>query len=95
MLGTPPCSTRVPGHIMGSFADKYKFHDFLLAPASGHGFETRTEYIDTLARAKEIRARSHQIAFPHGDLRPHNVHVDEDVHLAGLLDWEFARWYPE
>jgi hypothetical protein len=59
---------------MCPFAGEDEFHDFLLAPASGHGFETRTEYID---------------------LRPHNVLVGGDGHLAGFLDWESAGWYPE
>lgn len=59
---------------MCPFAGEDEFHDFLLAPASGYGFETWTEYIN---------------------LRPRNVLVGGDGHLAGFLDWESAGWYPE
>ncbi|KAK2794292.1 hypothetical protein FQN52_008650 [Onygenales sp. PD_12] len=38
---------------------------------------------------------NHAIHFAHGDLSPRNVMVDEGGHIIGLLDWEWAGWFPE
>ena len=37
----------------------------------------------------------HDIVFTHGDLAPRNVLVLEDGTVSGLIDWEYAGWYPE
>lgn len=36
----------------------------------------------------------HRIVFAHGDLSQHNILI-KDMKIAGLIDWEFAGWYPE
>ncbi|KEZ43895.1 hypothetical protein SAPIO_CDS4070 [Scedosporium apiospermum] len=36
----------------------------------------------------------HEIVFSHGDLAFHNILV-RDGHIAAILDWEYAGWYPE
>ncbi|KAF2426480.1 kinase-like protein, partial [Tothia fuscella] len=36
----------------------------------------------------------HEIVFSHGDLAFHNVIV-HDGHVAAIIDWEYAGWYPE
>lgn len=36
----------------------------------------------------------HRIVFSHGDLAQHNILV-KDGRITGLLDWEYAGWYPE
>lgn len=61
VVSTSLQSTRVPDHIMGPFADENELHDFLLSPASGHGFDTTAEYIEALAQANEIRNYPHRI----------------------------------
>jgi Ser/Thr protein kinase RdoA (MazF antagonist) len=35
------------------------------------------------------------VKFTHGDIKHHNILVDEEGHITGLLDWESAGWYPE
>lgn len=30
----------------------------------------------------------------HGDLQAHNILVDEEGRLTGLIDWEYAGWFP-
>ena len=92
---TPIRSSRVPNHIMGPFANQTEFHDFLLSPASGHGFKTTEEYIEAQVQANTIRKFSHRITFTHGDFKAHNIVVGEDGHLSGFLDWECAGWLPE
>lgn len=80
---------------MGPFTSEDELHDFVLSPASGHGFSTTAEYIKALQKANEIREYPHQITFTHGDLKAHNILVGDDGHLSGFLDWESAGWYPE
>lgn len=35
-----------------------------------------------------------RMTFTHGDFQAHNILVDDEGHLSGLLDWECAGWYP-
>jgi aminoglycoside phosphotransferase (APT) family kinase protein len=42
---------------------------------------------------QQIR-HDHRIVFSHGDLAQHNILV-EDGRITGLIDWEYAGWYPE
>ncbi|KAH8160006.1 hypothetical protein CIB48_g8241 [Xylaria polymorpha] len=39
--------------------------------------------------------RSRISVFAHCDLAPRNVLVDEAGRITGLIDWEFAGWYPD
>ncbi|KAI1745141.1 kinase-like domain-containing protein [Xylaria scruposa] len=39
--------------------------------------------------------RSNISVFTHADLAPRNVLVDESGIITGLIDWEFAGWYPD
>ncbi|KAI0455904.1 kinase-like domain-containing protein [Xylaria acuta] len=39
--------------------------------------------------------RSDTSVFTHADLAPRNVLVDEVGVITGLIDWEFAGWYPD
>lgn len=95
VIGTSIRSSRVPGHVMGPFTNESEFHEYLLSPASTHGFKSREEYEQTLLRAKKIQQRPHRITFTHGDFKAHNILVDDDGHLSGFLDWESAGWCPE
>lgn len=36
----------------------------------------------------------HAITFTHGDLHFSNILVGGDGHISGIIDWEFAGWYP-
>ncbi|PKY05773.1 kinase-like protein [Aspergillus campestris IBT 28561] len=39
--------------------------------------------------------RSEHSVFTHADIAPRNVMVDEENRVTGLLDWEWAGWYPD
>lgn len=93
--GTSIRSSRVPGHLMGPCKSEKELHDYLLSPASSHGFGSGEEYQNTLAVAKKIQTMPHRIVFTHGDFKHHNILVDDDGHLSGFLDWECAGWCPE
>lgn len=41
-----------------------------------------------------LNVQKHSIVFTHGDFRPANIIV-KDGHVAAILDWEMAGWYPE
>ncbi|KAK4864274.1 hypothetical protein LT330_010067 [Penicillium expansum] len=81
--------------IMGPFTDEGELHDYLLSPASGHGFDSTEEYIQALTQANKIRKYSHRVTFTHGDFKAHNILVGDDGHLSAFLDWESGSWYPE
>ncbi|PGH34387.1 U4/U6.U5 tri-snRNP component SNU23 [[Emmonsia] crescens] len=95
VLGTAIRSTRVPNHIMGPFANEKEFTQYLLSAASDHGFKSRAEYDEAWIRAKRIDQRPHRVTFTQGDLKAHNILVDDDGHLSGFLDWESGGWCPE
>ncbi|KAI0631132.1 kinase-like domain-containing protein [Trametes polyzona] len=59
------------------------------------------DYIDDeVARAAELQELyshvdfSRPSIFSHGDLVPENILVDESGSITGLIDWEYAGWYP-
>lgn len=93
-IGTCLRSQRVPNHVMGPFRNQKEFYEYLISPASAHAFESAAEYNSTLARAHKLQ-RDYRIVFTHGDFKAHNILIDDDGHLSGLLDWESAGWYPE
>ncbi|KAF2737068.1 APH-domain-containing protein [Polyplosphaeria fusca] len=37
----------------------------------------------------------HDIVFTHADLNLRNILVDENGKISGIVDWEYAGWYPE
>ncbi|KAI9861851.1 MAG: hypothetical protein M1824_001962 [Vezdaea acicularis] len=93
--GTYISTQRVPRHAMGPFKVERELHDYLLSAASSHSFKSLEEYETTLTKARKIIDIEHHIVFTHGDLKAHNILVDEDYHLSGFLDWECAGWCPD
>lgn len=71
----------------GPFADEAGFNTFAL------------ELVKTVPTAirsafnKQLRT-DHRIVFAHGDLSQHNILVKGNK-IVGLIDWEYAGWYPE
>lgn len=70
---------------MGPFTDEEERHNYLLSPASGHGFDSTAEYTQALTQANKIRKYSHRITFTHGDFKAHNILLGDDGHLSGFL----------
>ena len=33
--------------------------------------------------------------FAHGDIAPRNIMIDEKGNITGIIDWEYAGWYPD
>jgi hypothetical protein len=41
-----------------------------------------------------LSSMPHKILFTHRDLSPMSVIVKEGI-IVGIVDWEYAGWYPE
>ncbi|KAI0354179.1 hypothetical protein OH77DRAFT_1426201 [Trametes cingulata] len=93
LYGQPlKCSRGGDITLIGPFRDQQEFKDFIFAQANGKVFAHR---IPTLLRlAEPVNARQHRICFTHADLALRNILV-KDGRLAGIIDWEFAGWYPQ
>ncbi|KOS45654.1 hypothetical protein ACN38_g3381 [Penicillium nordicum] len=39
--------------------------------------------------------KSDHAVFAHGDIAPRNIMVDENGNITGIIDWEYAGWYPD
>lgn len=72
----------------GPFATEKLFNEFIFS-----------QIIDTVPEVLHYYAKNsfrddHEIVFTHGDLAPRNIIVDDDYHVAAILDWENGGWYP-
>ena len=104
LVASPSQQPFVPGHRARTSSVFSLFSNGQGPPASksagvGLGLATSTpeeEEVDrnTLKMAKELHGLTHRIIFTHGDLKHHNILV-QDGHVTGFLDWESAGWYPE
>ncbi|RHZ49664.1 hypothetical protein CDV55_101169 [Aspergillus turcosus] len=94
LVGTAVRSVRIPNHLAGPFETEQEFNEYLLRPAWSGGFQSEAEYKHALDRAKKMQEMSHRIVFTHGDLKHHNIMV-QDGRITGFLDWESAGWYPD
>ena len=92
--GTAIRSVRIPMHIGGPFESEEEFNDFLIKAAWSGAFRSESEYEEALASARKMRDIPHQVVFTHGDLKHHNIMVDNGK-ITGFLDWESAGWYPD
>ncbi|KAF4221952.1 hypothetical protein CNMCM5878_007504 [Aspergillus fumigatiaffinis] len=43
----------------------------------------------------DMLPRSDCSVFTHADIAPRNIMVDEENRVTGILDWEWAGWYPD
>jgi hypothetical protein len=43
----------------------------------------------------DMLPQSYCSVFTHADIAPRNIMVDEKYQITGLLDWEYAGWYPD
>jgi thiamine kinase-like enzyme len=43
----------------------------------------------------DMLPHSQRSMFTHGDIAPRNILVDEENNVTGVIDWEYAGWYPE
>lgn len=74
----------------GPFATECEFTEFLL-----DNMVSRTPNVfKDMLRRELSTCKPHRIVLTHGDLHPRNIIVRDD-RIVGLLDWEYAGWFPE
>jgi aminoglycoside phosphotransferase (APT) family kinase protein len=98
-----PSTTGVIGSCSGGQAlDRRRFGPYSGGPYPDEATFNSSLYFDLVATTpapiraalyKQIRS-DRRIVFSHGDLAQHNILV-KDGRITGLIDWEYAGWYPE
>jgi hypothetical protein len=43
----------------------------------------------------DMLPRSSSSVFTHADIAPRNIMIDDQNKITGILDWEYAGWYPD
>ncbi|TFY78135.1 hypothetical protein EWM64_g5882 [Hericium alpestre] len=72
-----------------------EFHEAIIYRTGGLNIP---ENVDAAAVHDVIRrahARKHRVCLTHNDLGAHNILVDENWNITGIVDWEAAAWMPE
>jgi len=78
---------RISEYISGPFPDEEAFNNAF--------FDLVTTTPTTIRTALARRLRTdHRVVFTHGDLTQHNIIIRNNK-IVGLIDWEYAGWYPE
>ncbi|KAK3905578.1 kinase-like domain-containing protein [Staphylotrichum tortipilum] len=84
---TPGYDHRLGSQPWGPFPSFSAFHTFLRFG------EPLADWEPAVAA---VHARDYGVRFAHADLAPRNVLVDpREGRVTGVVDWEFAGWYPE
>ncbi|OBT63785.1 hypothetical protein VE03_06949 [Pseudogymnoascus sp. 23342-1-I1] len=72
----------------GLFPDEESFNSFIL------DFRPKVTPKAVLRGLNSLPTCNHRLTFSHCDLSQHNFIV-RDNKIVGLIDWEFAGWFPE
>jgi len=76
----------------GPFDNEAQFNDLIISAYHDRWGETRPKFHTFL---RSLYRDNHRILFTHGDLAPRNIMVSDDGRITGIIDWEYAGWYPE
>jgi aminoglycoside phosphotransferase (APT) family kinase protein len=92
-VGPPNYGPRLDRRVVGCFHCSpfntvRQFHDVVVATLRPTMDYEQREFL------RNMMKDNHGIVFVHGDLHPGNILI-HDGHVAAILDWEMARWYPE
>ncbi|PFH45954.1 hypothetical protein AMATHDRAFT_157165 [Amanita thiersii Skay4041] len=101
-LPPPPSGPQICGFDRGSFLC-YRIKHEPVGP-----FDTESDFYQFLYDyshlkmqdhlknfGREVHGRKHRICLSHNDLGPHNIILDSNKRLAGVIDWECAAWLPD
>jgi len=76
----------------GPFDTETEFHDLIISAYHSRWGESRPKFHTYL---RSLYRDNHRIFFTHGDIAPRNIMVLDDGRISGIIDWEYAGWYPE
>ncbi|KAG6872314.1 hypothetical protein C0995_010965 [Termitomyces sp. Mi166 len=79
----------------GPFPSVDAFHQTLMVRTGGLKIrDDKQEYVirETIRKA---HSRPQRLCLTHNDLGPHNILVDDDWNITGIVDWEASGWLPE
>ncbi|EXJ93673.1 hypothetical protein A1O1_02065 [Capronia coronata CBS 617.96] len=85
----PAVDARRDRHQGGPFYSEAAFNEFLLSNAISTMPQIYRKMIHDL-----LSAKTHKVVFTPGDLSSRNIMV-KDGRIVGIIDWEYAGWYPE
>ncbi|KAL1855216.1 hypothetical protein Daus18300_011217 [Diaporthe australafricana] len=82
---------RLGSSAWGPFATAAEFHTYV---RFGEPLEHWSHEPDVVAVHGKPEG-AYKVRFSHADIAPRNVRVDKGGRITGIIDWEFAGWYPE
>ncbi|KAI0867233.1 kinase-like domain-containing protein [Hypoxylon argillaceum] len=86
-------------HVEGPFLTIKSFQDWLLAAATRQQVRPGEEVVVLDGLYRDWLPDTGNICLTHGDLTIDNIIISSDehgaYHIAGIIDWEQAGWYPE
>lgn len=88
--GIPGFDHRLGSHPWGPFATTAEFHAYVRFGEPLGDWAHEPAVVAVHGRPEG----AYGLRFTHGDLAPRNVRV-KDGRVTGIIDWEFAGWYPE
>ncbi|PFH45959.1 hypothetical protein AMATHDRAFT_70842 [Amanita thiersii Skay4041] len=80
---------RINDDPIGPFGTEPEFYQFLY----DHWHLKMQDHLKEFGR--DVHSKKHRICFSHNDLCPHNIILDDNKRLAGVIDWECAAWLPD
>lgn len=87
---TPGYDSRIASSPFGPFATMADFHTYihLKEPIEDWTYEPNVMAVHGKPEG------AYKLKLTHGDIAPRNIRVKHG-RITGLIDWEFAGWYPE
>ncbi|ETW86289.1 hypothetical protein HETIRDRAFT_310875, partial [Heterobasidion irregulare TC 32-1] len=77
----------------GPFRSVEEFHGQLIARACSEWPEDQSDLI--WHKIRQVHPRPHRMVLTYNDLGPHNILVDNNLHITRIVDWEVAGCLPE
>lgn len=88
--GIPGYDSRIGSIPFGPFATMADFHTYVRMRDPIEHWELEPNVMVVHGKPEE----AYKVKLTHGDITPWNIRV-KNGRVTGLLDWEFAGWYPE
>ncbi|KAH8915126.1 kinase-like protein [Atractiella rhizophila] len=101
IVGSRCHDTRLDGTFLplevefGPFHSVSAFHDYIFERATWAMKASKYPIPEEAFKARETFPDDAKVVLSHGDLSPHNILVDGDGNVVGVIDWENFGFWPE